>query len=82
MGLGYYNDYNNIWLYINDVIKQLKLKSDINIFVDDDLLSGDKFVMGLIYKIKDTRQKLIYIGSEQIQKKKTKRTYTDCYIQI
>ena len=75
MRLGYYNDYNNILLYIKDVIKQLKLKSDINIVVDDDLICGDKFVIGLIYKIKDTRQTLVYIGSEQIANKKRQKEH-------
>ena len=75
MRLGYYTDYNEILLYIKDVIKQLKLKSDINIVVDDDLIRGDKFVIGLIYKIKDTRQKLVYIGSEQIANKKRQQEH-------
>ena len=61
MRLGYYNDYNNILLYINDVVKQLTLKSDINMFVDDDSISDDMVIICLIYQIKDTKQKFIYI---------------------
>ena len=67
--LRYHNDYNNILSCINDVIKQLTLKSDISIVVDDDFISGDNFIIGLMYKIKDAKQKLIYIGSEQIGNK-------------
>ena len=46
----------------------MKLKSDI-IIVVDDFRSGDKFIVGLMYKINDTKQKLIYMGSEQIANK-------------
>jgi len=60
-----YDNRENLQLYINKTIKHLKISNDISIYIDD-LEYGDDFIIGLIYRLRDTKHNKLYIGSEEL----------------
>ncbi len=62
---GIYENRENLQLYINRIKKRLKTKNNVLIYIDDDLIYNDVFIIGLIYKVQDIKNNKKYIGSEE-----------------
>ena len=69
-----YENRDNLQLYINKKINELKILNDISIYIDD-LEYGDDFKIGLIYRIRDTKNNKLYIGSEKIARGKRQKRH-------
>ena len=52
---GIYENRENLQLYINRIKKRLKTKNNVLIYIDDDLIYNDVFIIGLIYKVQDIK---------------------------
>ena len=72
---GIYENYENLQLYINNIKNRLKTTKDIKLYVGQNLKYNDKFIVGLIYQLKDVKKIKFISVVRKSKRQKTKRTY-------